>query len=97
MGVGLAVISALAERAEFLSEPDAGTTVRMSFAGGASWFPSRPERVGRTADGGRDQTLRRCRRDRYAGGTARRILGRAARATAARAHFTVDRFAELTQ
>ena len=31
MGVGLAVISALADTAEFASEPGDGTTVRMSF------------------------------------------------------------------
>ena len=33
MGVGLAVISALADRAEFLSAPEGGTEVRMSFTG----------------------------------------------------------------
>src|SRR5262249_22185937 len=35
MGVGLAVISALADRAEFESHPDGGTAVRMSFSRGA--------------------------------------------------------------
>jgi serine/threonine-protein kinase RsbW len=36
MGVGLAVISALADRAEFLSGPDGGTDVRMSFTRGGA-------------------------------------------------------------
>jgi anti-sigma regulatory factor (Ser/Thr protein kinase) len=92
MGVGLAVISALSNRAEFVSAPEGGTTVRMSFLGGSSELgrvmrnaPSieAPPLSGEVVATVTPVAL-------LAG-----VLGRAARATAARAHFTVDRFSEL--
>ncbi len=97
MGVGLAVISALAERAEFLSEADSGTTVRMSFAGGSRIVPE-------TALSGLGEVPTKAEIELSGEvvatvtpvGLLARVLGRAARATAARAHFTVDRFADLT-
>jgi anti-sigma regulatory factor (Ser/Thr protein kinase) len=92
MGVGLAVISALAHRAEFVSEPEGGTTVRMSFVGGSSQLG----RITRSAPTGATPPLTgdvvaSVRPVALLAG----VLGRAARATAARAHFTVDRFSEL--
>ncbi len=97
MGVGLAVISALAERAEFLSEPDVGTTVKMSFAGGSRAIPEadpsglgeRPTAAEVKLSGDVVATVKPV-------ALLARVLGRAARATAARAHFTVDRFTDLT-
>jgi serine/threonine-protein kinase RsbW len=92
MGVGLAVISALADRAEFVSEPDGGTTVRMSFTGGSA-------ELGQVARVAPSSAAPRLSGDVVATVTPvallAGVLGRAARATAARAHFTVDRFAEL--
>jgi hypothetical protein len=92
MGVGLAVISALANRAEFISEPGGGTTVRMSFAGGSS-------ELDQIARGAQTTEPPHLSGDVVATVTPvsllAGVLGRAARATAARAHFTVDRFSEL--
>lgn len=96
MGVGLAVISALARRAEFQSEPGEGTEVHMSFGsdgvgaratlaaqGGVVELP-RP--IGLSGD--IVVTL----------GPAElldQVLGRLVRAVAAGAHFSVDRFPGL--
>jgi anti-sigma regulatory factor (Ser/Thr protein kinase) len=50
MGVGLAVISALADRSEFVNLPEGGTEVRMSFieraanTWTATWSPGSPRR-----------------------------------------------------
>jgi anti-sigma regulatory factor (Ser/Thr protein kinase) len=92
MGVGLAVISALATRAEFVSEPDGGTTVRMSFTGGSA-------ELGWTGQHAPSGAMFELSGDVVATVTPvallAGVLGRAARATAARAHFTVDRFSEL--
>ncbi|HWE32538.1 MAG TPA: ATP-binding protein [Solirubrobacteraceae bacterium] len=97
MGVGLAVISALAERAEFLSEADAGTTVRMSFAGGSAEISeSAPSGVGATPTAAEVKLSGDVVATVTPVELLARVLGRAARATAARAHFTVDRFADLT-
>jgi anti-sigma regulatory factor (Ser/Thr protein kinase) len=96
MGVGLAVISALARRAEFQSEPGEGTEVRMSFGsdgvGARSALVARggivelPRPIG--LDGDIVATL----------GPAElldHVLGRLVRAVAAGAHFSVDRFPSL--
>ncbi|HWD63937.1 MAG TPA: ATP-binding protein [Solirubrobacteraceae bacterium] len=96
MGVGLAVISALARRAEFLSEPDQGTEVKMSFGG---------EGVGArrelTARGGVRSTPRPAELNGDVVVTVGpsdlmlEVLGRLVRAVAAGAHFSVDRFPSL--
>ncbi len=93
MGVGLAVISALARRAEFLSEPGKGTEVRMSFGtdglgedgelfawsrGDAEWTP--------VAVSG-DIVVRLAPVELLG-----ELMGRLVRAVAAGAHFSVDRF-----
>jgi serine/threonine-protein kinase RsbW len=97
MGVGLAVISALADRAEFLSAPEGGTTVRMSFAGGSG-----SQTGGGVIEGGAPRSIAELRLSGDVVATVTpvtllgRVLGRAARATAARAHFTVDRFSDLS-
>jgi anti-sigma regulatory factor (Ser/Thr protein kinase) len=93
MGVGLAVISALATRAEFLSEPGGGTTVKMSFAGGGALLERADVSLDTAAAPAQlsgDVVATVAPVTLLAG-----VLGRAARATAARAHFTVDRFSDL--
>ncbi len=98
MGVGLAVISALAERAEFVSAPNEGTEVRMTFNG----------RVGRLhQDSAQDEPLTAEPPDPPTGIDGQvlvslsppalvvDVLGRLARGLAAGAHFTVDRFSDL--
>jgi serine/threonine-protein kinase RsbW len=95
MGVGLAVISALADRAEFQSVPGGGTVVRMSFSA-----RGRPIAVTEAvlAPGGSAPALT------LAGdvlisvapvGLLGEILGRVARALAAGAQFSLDRFSDL--
>jgi hypothetical protein len=96
MGVGLAVISALARRAEFLSEPERGTEVKMSFgsdgvgahaelaARGAVAVVQRPAELSgdvMVTLGPSDLLLE--------------VLGRLVRTVAAGAHFSVDRFPSL--
>jgi anti-sigma regulatory factor (Ser/Thr protein kinase) len=94
MGVGLAVISALANKAEFESSPGEGTEVRMSFVprDGADVATLVPRAAGRGA------------RIELAGDLVatvsppelvQPVLGRLLRAVAAGAHFTVDRLAGL--
>jgi anti-sigma regulatory factor (Ser/Thr protein kinase) len=103
MGVGLAVISALASRAEFLSPPEGGTEVRM-------WFPldtpgSMPgegEEPGLDRDRERTETLER--RIELSGDVVvtvspvslmTPVLGRLARSLAASARFSFDRFSDV--
>jgi serine/threonine-protein kinase RsbW len=95
MGVGLAVISALADRAEFLSRPDGGTEVRMSFSarGVGVRVPegspvreleqSSPDLVG-------DVIVKLAPVDLLAA-----VLGRVSRALAAAARFSLDRFSDV--
>jgi anti-sigma regulatory factor (Ser/Thr protein kinase) len=94
MGVGLAVISALADRAEFETHPDGGTAVRMSFARGGvqlpdpdthptSLFAPEPDLSG-------DIVATVC-----PVGLGAEVLGRLTRAVAAGAHFSIDRFSDL--
>jgi serine/threonine-protein kinase RsbW len=94
MGVGLAVISALADRSEFVNVPEGGTEVRMSFAGRA--MTSALERA--EIQNGHDwpkhldgDVVARISSARLLRG----VLGRLARALAAQANFSVDRFSEL--
>ncbi len=95
MGVGLAVISALADRAEFQTGRDAGTTVRMTFKRpGASDHADRDRSQPQAAEPGIEL-----------GGEVvlwlspvsalRIVLGRLLRAVAATSHFTVDSMCEL--
>jgi anti-sigma regulatory factor (Ser/Thr protein kinase) len=94
MGVGLAVISALADRAEFESVDDGGTAVRMEFTRpvSSSDVPDPP------ASGTFPDDLK------LAGdvvvkvspiGLLPGVLGRLTRAAAAGAHFSLDRFSDL--
>jgi serine/threonine-protein kinase RsbW len=94
MGVGLAVISALADRAEFESHPDGGTAVRMSFSRGgvqvlepdarmSILLSPTPEITGDIIATASPVAL------------GARVLGRLTRAVAAGAHFSVDRFSDL--
>jgi anti-sigma regulatory factor (Ser/Thr protein kinase) len=94
MGVGLAVISALADRSEFTSPPGGGTEIRMSFNGEAE--RSALERA--DALNGHDwpkhldgDVVVRVSSTRLLRG----LLGRLARAVAAQARFSVDRLSEL--
>ncbi len=95
MGVGLAVISALADRAEFLSGSDGGTDVRMSFtrggaglqlADGALGAGSRSDPVALSGD----VVLSLSPVSMLAA-----VFGRLTRAVAAGKHFSVDRFSDL--
>jgi anti-sigma regulatory factor (Ser/Thr protein kinase) len=98
MGVGLAVISALAERAEFVSAPDRGTEVRMAFRG----------EIGRPMDGaGEMEPLSAEEPDPPNGvdgdvvasvsptALLAGVLGRLARGLAGAARFSVDRLSDL--
>jgi anti-sigma regulatory factor (Ser/Thr protein kinase) len=95
MGVGLAVISALADRAEFLTGAEGGTDVNMSFNRGG---PSEPlvNGVSALAWDGPPMTLTG---DVVLSLSPVSILGdvfgRLARAAAAGSHFSVDRFSDL--
>lgn len=94
MSVGLALIRTLAERAEFRDAPDGGTEVRMTFVRRDSVAPPRPPaRAGAVGprpqlDGDAVVTL-------YPVSLLSGLLGRVARAAAARARFSVDRFSDL--
>ena len=95
MGVGLAVISALADRAEFQSVADGGTAVRMAFSGrGANVAlldrPSagRPSPLDLELSG--DVVVTVSPAELLPG-----VLGRLTRAAAAGAHFSLDRFSDL--
>jgi serine/threonine-protein kinase RsbW len=96
MGVGLAVISALADRAEFISAPDGGTEVRMSFAQrGATIRPLRRSRHDDVAGGiplplAGDVIVTLSPVDLIGG-----VLGRVARTVAARTHLSLDRFSDI--
>jgi serine/threonine-protein kinase RsbW len=96
MAVGLAVINALADRAEFISSRDAGTQVRMAFARRriGKPLPARPmvaqsaEHVPAAVDGDVVVTLAPV-------GLLAGVLGRLARAIAGTARFSIDRFSDL--
>jgi serine/threonine-protein kinase RsbW len=96
MGVGLPVISALADRAEFISAHDGGTEVRMEFAG---------RRVGKPLpEHARDPESATELPVVLSGdvvatvssvGLLTSVLGRVARAAASFARFSIDRFSDL--
>ncbi len=94
-GVGLSVIRALAEQAEFRRPADGGTEVRMSFAGQRDGKPlfHLPSLPGPDDDGGwlsGDAVVSLSPISLLAG-----VLGRVARALAARARFSLDRFSDV--
>jgi serine/threonine-protein kinase RsbW len=95
MGVGLAVISALADRAEFQSPHDGGTEVRMSFDRGGSGMQTL---YGPGVAAGDGQAVA------LSGDVIvwlapvsllPTVLGRLCRAVAASSHFSLQRFADL--
>ena len=95
-GVGLSVIRALAEHAEFRAMPAGGTEVRMSFAGQRDGKPlfHLPSEAGPDAQDGAwlsgDAVVSLSPISLLAG-----VLGRVARALAARARFSLDRFSDV--
>jgi anti-sigma regulatory factor (Ser/Thr protein kinase) len=95
MGVGLAVISALADRAAFLSASDGGTEVKMTF----NRDGEAAESTGETAVSWDGQPLVELTGDVVMSLSPVSILGnvfgRLARAAAAGSHFSVDRFSDL--
>jgi serine/threonine-protein kinase RsbW len=96
MGVGLAVISALADRAEFISAAEGGTEVRMAFSDRDTTIrPLEP-----APDGGPGNDLP----VKLTGdvvvtlspvGLLAGLLGRLARAVASRTHLSLDRFSDI--
>jgi serine/threonine-protein kinase RsbW len=101
MRVGIPLISALADRAEFLSVQGEGTEVRMAFAvcgvpaGPGSWSSAEPMAGGLRAE---------FRRGSLSGDVVAfvspssllpGVLGRVCSVVAVRAHFTVDRHSDL--
>lgn len=97
MGVGLTVISALAERAEFVSSPGEGTEVRMAFAGHVAGAPAELSET-LSVDG-----VEPARRPDHVRvwvappSLLAPVLGRVVNGLAARAHFSVDRLRALQQ
>jgi serine/threonine-protein kinase RsbW len=95
-GVGLSVIRALAQQAEFRAVPDGGTEVRMSFAGQRDGKPlfHLPSHPGPDDDGpgwlSGEAVVSLSPISLLAG-----VLGRVARALAARARFSLDRFSDV--
>jgi serine/threonine-protein kinase RsbW len=95
-GVGLSVIRALAEQAEFRNNPDGGTEVRMSFAGQRDGKPlfHLPSLAGPDDQDAAwltgDAVVSLSPISLLAG-----VLGRVARALAARARFSLDRFSDV--
>jgi len=94
MGLGLALISALADQAEFTSPSDGGTEVRMRFRrtqdASEDCIPRAHDWVARPPDLSGDVVLR-CQPVTL----LRHVLGRVARAIAASSHFTLSGTAEL--
>ena len=94
MSVGVALIRTLAERAEFLDAPGGGTEVRMTFARQDSVGPPAP-----TAPAGSVGPAPQLEGDAvvtlYPVALLAGLLGRGARAAAAAARFSVDRFSDL--
>jgi serine/threonine-protein kinase RsbW len=95
MGVGLAVISALADRAEFVSGPDGGTDVRMSFNRGGAGLELADGSLGTSADREPLQLPGDVVLSLAPVAILANVFGRLARAVAAGSHFSVDRFSDL--
>jgi serine/threonine-protein kinase RsbW len=93
MGVGMAVISALADRSEFASLPGGGTEVKMSFTGRTGSALKRAEVT--EADDWPEHLDGDVVARLSSALLLKGVLGRLARAVAAQAHFSVDRFSEL--
>ena len=98
MGVGLAVITALAERAEFVSKPGLGTEVRMAFAGRVGRAPATADLSGAEPpdhngphSGLADRVVVSLSTPELLGA----VLGRVSRGAAAGSHFSVDRLRDL--
>ncbi len=95
-GVGLSVIRALAEQADFRAGPEGGTEVRMSFAGQRDGKPLFHLPTGAGPDEHEaewlsgDAVVSLSPISLLAG-----VLGRVARALAARARFSLDRFSDV--
>jgi serine/threonine-protein kinase RsbW len=96
MHVGLALISALADRAEFLGPDDGGTEVRMVFSRSGATAPASDESE---SLGEVDEWHQRLSGDVIVTlspvNLLSGVLGRLARALAADARFTLDRFSDL--
>jgi serine/threonine-protein kinase RsbW len=96
MGVGLAVMSALSDRVEFTGGSDGGTEVRMQFSGrsigrelpGDERFPDPGELPAAALAGYISVTLAPV-------GLLAGVMGRVARALAASARFSFDRFSDV--
>jgi serine/threonine-protein kinase RsbW len=100
MGVGLAVITALSERAEFISRPGEGTEVRMAFAGAVRQAPCTAELSGPVSIDGNEPPAGMGGRVVVSVSTPElleAVLGRVARGMAASAHFSVQRLGDLRQ
>ena len=95
MGLGLALISALADQAEFDSPSDGGTEVRMRFRRGAAGsepdFPRDEEWPERPAALQEEDVVMWCEPVPL----VRHLVGRVARATAASSHFTISGASDL--
>lgn len=97
MGVGLAVISALAHRAEFQSAPGEGTEVRMSFGADAVGGAANRAPAVMVADPPLVELTGDVVVSLAPPNLLSQVLGRLVRAVAAGAHFSVDRFPSLHQ
>jgi serine/threonine-protein kinase RsbW len=108
MGVGLAVISALADRAEFSSPPGGGTEVRMSFtrragpAGAITGAPGARESAPETREGAPETSTPAPAQlsgdvvvSVWPVGLLGGVLGRVTRAVAGRTHLSLDRFSDI--
>ena len=95
MGLGLALISALADQAEFNSPSDGGTEVRMRFrrdqTDADASFPGDEEWPHRPAALDEEDVVMWCEPVPL----ARHLIGRVARATAASSHFTMTGASDL--
>jgi hypothetical protein len=95
MGVGLAVISALADRAEFLSGPDGGTDVRMSFTRGGAGLQLAEGALAAPAVQAPVALPGDVVVSLAPVAILAQVFGRLTRAVAAGSHFSVDRFSDL--
>jgi anti-sigma regulatory factor (Ser/Thr protein kinase) len=95
MGVGLAVISALADRAEFLSGTEGGTDVRMSFTRGGAGLHLAHGALGPCSESERVELPGDVVLSVSPVSILAAVFGRVTRAIAAGKHFSVDRFSDL--
>ena len=95
MGLGLALISALADQAEFRSPPAGGTEVRMRFrltqTASEAGFPTDDEWPDRPEELAEEDVVMWCEPVPL----VRHLIGRVARAAAAGAHFTMTGASDL--